>query len=101
MVHRDITKSNGIQLSKEKLTINIRNKTLTGSEVYQAMVSQGKNRKSVAEDSHRHIEQNIYRREHSDIGKGNGWMTYKNRSFSVSFFWCCQLPSYKSNFSPH
>lgn len=39
MVHGDITKSNGIQLSKEKLTINIRNKTLTGSEVYQAMVS--------------------------------------------------------------
>lgn len=40
MVHGDITKNNGIQLGKEKLTI--KNKTLTVTEVYQAMVSQRK-----------------------------------------------------------
>lgn len=40
MVHGDITKNNGIQLGKEKLAI--RNKTLTVTEVYQAMVSQRK-----------------------------------------------------------
>lgn len=42
MVHGDITKNNGIQLGKEKLTIYIKNKILTVTEECQATVPQRK-----------------------------------------------------------
>lgn len=89
MVHGVITRNNRIKLGKEKLTIYIKNETLIVIEVYQSMISQRKGWKIQSwEDLKAHWAKwgNMHRKEHSDTGSRNGWMTYKKKKKKIGLF---------------